>query len=82
MTVYNMSQKYKQIGTVTTQQKSSQSTKPTEHARRQLSCIITRCQQLTVAQVTSLMTSHNSTRNSQAHRHWTINEWAKVILTD
>ncbi|MBW0530837.1 hypothetical protein O181_070552 [Austropuccinia psidii MF-1] len=113
-TVYNTFQKYEQIGTVTTQQKSGRPTKLTERDRRQLSRIITRCRRLTVAQVTSLMTSHVSNRTiqreihklgkhsriapkkpylrpqdfqrrlafAQAHRHWTINEWAKVIWTD
>ncbi|MBW0525208.1 hypothetical protein O181_064923 [Austropuccinia psidii MF-1] len=58
-----------------TQRKSGRPTKLTERDRRQLSLIITRCRRLTVAQVTSLMTSHHS-------MHWTINEWAKVIWTE
>ncbi|MBW0568595.1 hypothetical protein O181_108310 [Austropuccinia psidii MF-1] len=68
-TVYNIFQKYKQIGTVTTQQKSGRPTKLTEHDRQQLSCIITQCQRLTVAQVTSLMTSHVSNHTIQCKIH-------------
>ncbi|MBW0521889.1 hypothetical protein O181_061604, partial [Austropuccinia psidii MF-1] len=68
-TVYNMFQKYKQIGTITTQQKSGRPTKLTEHDWRQLSRIVTRCRRLTVAQVTSLMTSHISNRTIQRNIH-------------
>ncbi|MBW0546411.1 hypothetical protein O181_086126 [Austropuccinia psidii MF-1] len=64
-TVYNTFQKYKQIVTITAQRKSGQPTKLTEFDQQQLSHIITRCRQLTVAQVTSLMTSHNSMGDSQ-----------------
>ncbi|MBW0460609.1 hypothetical protein O181_000324 [Austropuccinia psidii MF-1] len=60
-TVYNTFQKYKQIGTITPQQKSGQTTKLTECDRQQLSHIITQCRRLTISQVTSLMTFHNST---------------------
>ncbi|MBW0560952.1 hypothetical protein O181_100667 [Austropuccinia psidii MF-1] len=114
MTVYNTFQKYEQIGIVTTQQKSDRLTNLTEHDRRQLSGIITRCKQLNIAQVKSLMTSHVSNHTiqskihklrkhsqiapkkpylrpqdfqrwlafAQAHRHWMINEWAKLVWTD
>ncbi|MBW0474194.1 hypothetical protein O181_013909 [Austropuccinia psidii MF-1] len=60
----------------------------TEQERRELSQIITRGRQLTVAQVTDLMTHMVSTRMIQreihkpAHRHWMINKWARVIWTN
>ncbi|MBW0591080.1 hypothetical protein O181_130795 [Austropuccinia psidii MF-1] len=86
----------------------------TEWDHQELSRIITRGRQLTVAQVTDLMTHTVSTQTiqqeihklgkhsriaprkpylrpqdfqqrlafTQAHRHWTINEWARVIWTD
>ncbi|MBW0498431.1 hypothetical protein O181_038146 [Austropuccinia psidii MF-1] len=68
-TVYNTFQKYKQIGTVTTQQKSGQPTKLTEHDGQQISRIITRCRRLTLAQVRSLMTLHVSNRTIQREIH-------------
>ncbi|MBW0517573.1 hypothetical protein O181_057288 [Austropuccinia psidii MF-1] len=91
MTVYNTFQKYEQIGTVTTQRKSGQPTKLTERDRQQLSRIITRCRRLTLGKHSQIAPKKPYLRPqdfqcrlafAQAHRHWTINEWAKVIWTD
>ncbi|MBW0578286.1 hypothetical protein O181_118001, partial [Austropuccinia psidii MF-1] len=83
-TVYKTFQKYQNIGTVTTQKKTGRPTKLNEHDRRQLSWIITRCRRLTVAQKPCLRPQDFQCwlAFAQAHRHWTINEWAKVIWTD
>ncbi|MBW0582561.1 hypothetical protein O181_122276 [Austropuccinia psidii MF-1] len=81
-TVYNTFQKYEEIGTVTTQRKSGQPTKLTEHDRRQLSRIITRCKYSRIAPKKPYLRPQDFQRRltfAQAHRHWTINEWAKVI---
>ncbi|MBW0476847.1 hypothetical protein O181_016562 [Austropuccinia psidii MF-1] len=81
MTFYNTFQKYEQISTVTAQQKSSQPTKLTECDRQQLSRIITQCQQLTIAQVTFLMTLHNSTQNSQVRETLTNSHKEAIFMT-
>ncbi|MBW0586985.1 hypothetical protein O181_126700 [Austropuccinia psidii MF-1] len=60
-TVYKTFQKYQEIGTVTTQKKTGRPMKLNDRDWRQLSRIITRCRRLTVAQVSSLMTSLVST---------------------
>ncbi|MBW0591742.1 hypothetical protein O181_131457 [Austropuccinia psidii MF-1] len=60
----------------------------TKRDHQELSQIITHGRQLTVAQVSNLMTHTVSTQTIQqeirklAHRHWTMNNWARVIWTD
>ncbi|MBW0462974.1 hypothetical protein O181_002689 [Austropuccinia psidii MF-1] len=96
-TVYNTFQKYEEIGTVTTQRKSGRPTKLTELAQvtsLMTSPVSNRTIQREIhklgkysriAPKKPYLRPQDFQRRlafAQAHRHWTINEWAKVIWTD
>ncbi|MBW0588402.1 hypothetical protein O181_128117 [Austropuccinia psidii MF-1] len=85
-TVYKTFQKYQDIGTVTTQKKTGRPTKLNELSTQTIQHELHKLgKQSRIAPKKPYLRPQDFQRRlafAQAHRHWKINEWAKVIWTD